>query len=227
MHFLFLILLIVGALYGPSLWANSILKRHQKTRDDIKGTGGEFAQHLLKQLGLNHVALETTDQGDHYDPESKTVRLSEDNYQQKSLTAMVVAAHEVGHALQHELNYQPLTLRTRLAMVAYHAERVGAILIYAIPFIALLTRTPTSGLVMLLLGVATMGISSIVHIITLPVEFDASFNRALPILKAGEYLSEDDYQHARKILLACALTYVAQSLAGLLNIWRWMTVFRR
>jgi Zn-dependent membrane protease YugP len=65
------------------------------------------------------------------------------------------------------------------------------------------------------------------HLITLPVEFDASFKRALPVLEAGNYLQEKDMAHARKILLACALTYVAQSLSGLFNIWRWMTIFRR
>ena len=227
MQFLILIAVIGAILYGPSLWASSILKRHQKPREDIKGTGGEFAGHLIKKLNLDSVSLETTDKGDHYDPISKTVRLSKDNYYQKSLTAMVVATHEVGHALQDKLRYRPLKTRTQMAQIAYHAERAGALFIYAVPIIAGITRTPTSGFIILLLGVATMGISSLVHIITLPVEFDASFNRAMPILKAGNYLDKEDRIRARRILLACALTYVANSLAGLLNIWRWITMFRR
>ncbi len=227
MHFLILAAVVGAVLYGPSLWASNILKRHQKLREDFKGTGGEFAGHLIKQLNLDDVSLETTEQGDHYDPVSKTVRLSEDNYSRKSLTAMVVAAHEVGHALQDKLGYKPLKMRTRMAQIAYHAERVGTLLIYAVPVIAVITRTPMSGLIMLLLGIATMGISSLVHLITLPVEFDASFNKAMPVLTAGNYLDKTDRGHARKILLACALTYVANSLAGLLNIWRWITIFRR
>ncbi len=227
MHILILLLLLFAVLYGPSLWASRILKAHQHERDDIKGTGGEFAQHLLKQLHLDHVKLETTEDGDHYDPTSKTVRLSEDNFNTKSLTAVVVAAHEVGHALQDNLNYRPLKTRTQMAQVAFHAERAGALLIYAVPIAAILTKAPTSGLVMFLLGVLTMGISSLVHLITLPVEFDASFGRALPVLKAGNYLEKEDMARARRILLACALTYVANSLSGLLNIWRWITVFRR
>lgn len=227
MHFLILAAVIGALLYGPSLWASRVLKRHQTLREDFKGTGGEFADHLIRQLNLDNVSLEATSEGDHYDPISKTVRLSEHNYSQKSLTAMVVAAHEVGHALQDKLAYKPLKIRTHMAQIAYHAERIGTLLIYAVPVIALITRAPASGFIMLLLGIATMGISSLVHLITLPVEFDASFNRAMPVLKAGNYLDETDRVHARKILLACALTYVANSLAGLLNIWRWITLFRR
>lgn len=218
----------MAVLYGPSLWAGRILKAHQHKRDDIKGTGGEFARHLLTKLHLDHVKLETTNNGgDHYDPLSKTVRLGEDNHGTKSLTAIVVAAHEVGHALQDNLNYKPLKARTQMARIAVHAERAGALLIYAVPIAAILTKTPASGLIILLLGIVTMGISSVVHLITLPVEFDASFGRALPILQAGKYLTQEDMTRARRILLACALTYVANSLAGLLNIWRWVTIFRR
>jgi Zn-dependent membrane protease YugP len=146
MHFLLLLLLIAAILYGPSVWASSILKRHSKELTKYPGTGGEFAQHLIKQLKLN-VKLEETDQGDHYDPIEKVVRLSEENTQGKSLTAIVVAAHEVGHALQDHLHYKPLRIRTKLAQVAYHAERVGALFMYAIPIIAGLTRAPAAGMV--------------------------------------------------------------------------------
>jgi len=226
MHFLILLLLIIALFYGPSVWASSILKKHSKEADKYPGTGGEFAQHLIKQLGLN-VTLEETSLGDHYDPQEKVVRLSAENFNTRSLTAVVVAAHEVGHALQDHLNYRPLGVRTQLALIAYHAERVGALFMYAIPIVAGITRAPTSGFIMLFLGLATMSISSVMHLITLPVEFDASFRRALPVLEAGNYLDEQDMRNARKILLAAALTYVSQSLSGLFNIWRWITIFKR
>ena len=226
MHFLVLILVLLALFYGPSLWAGRVMKKHATEQDKYAGTGGEFAQHLIKQLELD-VKLEETDQGDHYDPREKTVRLSPDNFRKRSLTAVVVAAHEVGHALQDHLEFKPLKMRTQLAQVAYNAERVGAVFMYAIPIVALVTRTPVSGLIMFLLGLATMGIARVVHLVTLPVEFDASFKRALPVLEAGQYLDEQDLKRARTILLAAALTYVAQSLSGLFNIWRWMTVFRR
>ena len=227
MYFIVLLLVIVLVLFAPQWWANRVLKQYQTHREDFPGTGGEFAQHLLEQLNLQHVRLETTDRGDHYDPIERVVRLGQENFNSKSLTAVTTAAHEIGHALQHQHNYQPLKYRTQLAQIAFHAERIGAILIYAIPLIAIITRVPHTGLLLLLAGIATMGISSVVHLITLPVEFDASFKRALPLLEAGNYLGEKDMRGANKILLACALTYVAASLAGLLNIWRWLTVFRR
>lgn len=227
MNIAFLLFAMLAIFFGPQLWASTILKQHQKTRDDFPGTGGEFARHLLDQLKLTNVKLESCDSGDHYDPIEKVVRLNKGNFDARSLTAIVVAAHEVGHALQDHLGYRPLKLRTQLAQIAYHAERAGALLIYAVPIVAAITRTPYSGLLILVLGIATMGISAIVHLVTLPVEFDASFARALPILKTGAYLDKKDMRHARKILLACALTYVAASLAGLLNVWRWVTIFRK
>jgi Zn-dependent membrane protease YugP len=227
MHIILLLLILMLALFGPQFWASSILKRYQKPRDDFPGTGGEFARHLLKQLHIDHAGVEETDMGDHYDPQEKMVRLGVENYAGKSLTAVVTAAHEVGHALQDQLNYGPLKLRSHLAKIAFNAERAGALLIYAVPIIAGITHAPSSGVLMLVLGIAVMSVSSIVHFVTLPVEFNASFGRALPVLEAGGYLSSEDMKAARKILLACALTYVAASLAGLLNIWRWITIFRR
>jgi len=80
---------------------------------------------------------------------------------------------------------------------------------------------------LLIVVVLSMLVNTVVHLVTLPVEFDASFGRALPILREGQYISKTDYRAARKILLACALTYVASSLSGLLNFWRWIKVFRR
>ena len=96
-----------------------------------------------------------------------------------------------------------------------------------IPIAVALARTPSAGLLVLLAGMATMGISALVHLVTLPVEWDASFRRALPVLQEGNYLSPQDMQGARRILMAAALTYVAASLASLLNLWRWIMLLRR
>ena len=227
MHALVVLLLLFIILHIPSWWSWRILKQNQVQREDIQGTGELFARHLVKQLHLDSVSIEPTRQGDHYDPSNKAVRLSIDNYDGKSLTAMVVAAHEVGHALQDHLGYRPLHLRTKLAYIAHHAERAGSLIIYGAPIIFALTQMPSSGLIVLILGILTIGISSVLHLVTLPVEFDASFSRALPILKAGNYLSPDDLKTAKSILFACALTYVASSLASVLSVWRWITIFRR
>jgi uncharacterized protein len=176
---------------------------------------------------MKHIKVETTEQGDHYDPEAKTVRLTPDNFNGKSLTAVTVAAHEVGHAIQDHTGYQPLAERTRLVRFAQGAEKLGAVVMIGIPIATALTRTPAAGVLVLVAGMATMGISTLVHLLTLPVEWDASFRRALPVLQHGNYLSPDDMQGARRILIAAALTYVAASLASLLNLWRWIAFLRR
>jgi Zn-dependent membrane protease YugP len=157
----------------------------------IRELGGELARNLLDRLDMKHITVETTDKGDHYDPETKTVRLTPDNFSGKSLTAVTVAAHEVGHAIQDHMGYQPLMERTKLVRFAQGAEKVGAVVMMGIPIATALARTPVAGILVLLAGMATMGISTLVHLLTLPVEWDASFKRALPVLQQGNYLSPD------------------------------------
>ena len=223
-----LLLIIVGiVVFGPQLWTRRVFAQHSLPRPDYPGTGAELARHLLDQLDMQHIKVEATELGDHYDPEMKAVRLTPDKFNGKSLTAITVAAHEVGHAIQDQAGYQPFTERTRLVRVAQGAEKLGGILMLGIPIAATLAQTPVAGVVVLVAGMATMGIATLVHIVTLPVEWDASFRRALPILRQKNYLSPGDEQGARRILTAAALTYVAASLASLLNLWRWIAFLRR
>ncbi|MFP6682530.1 MAG: zinc metallopeptidase [Gammaproteobacteria bacterium] len=221
-----LIVALLAAIFGPQLWARYILKHHSRHRDEIPGTGGELAVHLIESSKLEGVTVEKISEGDHYDPAGKIVRLSESVYDGKSLTAVVVSAHEVGHAIQDHLNYAPLKLRTRLVLLARISERIGAMILIALPFITALTRLPATGAVMLISGLAVLLVPVAVHLITLPVEFDASFKRALPILALG-YVPKEEMPAARRILTACALTYVAASLSAMLNFWRWIYFLRR
>lgn len=172
------------------------------------------------------VVVEISERGDHYDPAAKAVRLSPGHYHGRSLAAVTVAAHEVGHAIQDHEGYAPLAWRTRLVRVAQAAEKAGAMLMLAIPVLMLVTRRPSTGLLGFMAGAAGFLSAALVHLVTLPVELDASFRRALPLL-AGIGLSSRDRAPARRILAACALTYVAASLSGMLNIWRWLAVIRR
>ncbi len=227
MPFLILLLLLLAIIFGPQFWAKRVLTKYSKHRKDFPGTGGQFAQHLLDELSMSNVKVEVTEAGDHYDPSDKTVRLSQTNWEGQSLTAVATAAHEVGHALQDNIGYQPLQARTRLITIAQVAEKVGAGLMVMIPVIMVVAHIPAAGVLLFLGGLASLGASVIVHLITLPVEWDASFKRALPILAAGQYLSTKDQRAARKILTACALTYVAGSLSSLLNLWRWLAILRR
>jgi len=223
---LIFILCLLSMIYLPQWWAQHILQRYHVERDDFPGTGGEFARHLLDRLQLAHVQVEITDRGDHYDPFDKAVRLAPHCLNGKSLTAVVTAAHEVGHALQDKLGYQPLLTRTKLASVGNVAQKIGAAMMIGVPLIMLVAKVPAAGLLLFVGGLLAMGIPVVIHLITLPVEFDASFNRALPLLKGGAYLSTPDLRVAHRILLACALTYVASSLAALLNLWQWIRILR-
>ena len=227
MPYLILIILILALVFGPQWWAQWTFRRYGSERKDIPGNGAELARHLLKKMEIENVGVEQTDKGDHYDPQSRTVRLSEANHNNRSLTAVAVAAHEVGHAIQHHRNESLLNTRTRLVIIAHLAQQIGAGFMFAIPLITALTKMPQSGLLLFLVGIASMGMASVVHLITLPVEWDASFNKALPLLQHGRYISEKDERAVRRILRAAALTYVAASLASLLNLARWIRFFRR
>jgi uncharacterized protein len=223
-----LLLIIIGlVLVGPQLWTRRVFARHSAPRPDYPGTGGELARHLLNRFDLQHITVEPTETGDHYDPLGKVVRLTPAIFDGKSLTAITIAAHEVGHAIQDHLGYQPLAERTKLVRIAQGAEKIGALLMMGIPIAAAVARTPVASVVVLMAGMATMGISTLVHLVTLPVEWDASFRRALPVLREGKYLTPDDERGAHSILTAAALTYVAASLASLVNLWRWIAFLRR
>jgi len=212
--------------YGPHLWARNVLN-HYNRREYFSGNGLELARLVLDQMGITDVTVEETETGDHYDPSAKCIRLTNTNCGRRTLTAIVMAAHEVGHAVQDHTQYPPLKVRTRMVGTATKLERVGAALMMCVPVIAALTRIPAAGALLLIGGFATLCIPLVVHLITLPTEFDASFKRALPILESGPYIPEEDVPAARKILIACALTYVAGALTGLLNVWRWIRILRR
>ena len=118
-------------------------------------------------------------------------------------------------------------MRQNLVLWSMKVQKLGGFAMMAVPLLALVTRHPAPSLIMFLLGFASIASASVVHLITLPVELDASFNKALPILRDRQLLSPKDERAARRILKAAAYTYVAGSLAGLLNVWRWFRLMRR
>jgi Zn-dependent membrane protease YugP len=227
MHLVVLGLAIIALIFGPGLWVQRVLKRYSRPANRYSDTGGELARHLLDECGLQSVKTEATDKGDHYDPEAKVVRLTKDKFEGRSLTAVTVAAHEVGHALQDAAGYRPLKLRTRLVRLAAPGERLAALAMMLSPFISAMTRAPLAGLAMFFAGIAVMGLGTLIHLVTLPTELDASFGRALPLLKKRGILLAEDELHARKLLTAAAWTYVAGSLMSLLNVARWWAILRR
>jgi Zn-dependent membrane protease YugP len=225
--FVVLILLLLVIVFGPAIWVNRVIDRYSVPADRYTGTGAELARHLLDVHGLQKVAVEATDQGDHYDPQAKAVRLTEDKFGGRSLTAITVAAHEVGHAVQDRDSYTPLRVRTRLVKATRGIEKLGAGVLMVSPFLGLVTRAPVIGLVTFAAGMVTLGTAALVHFVTLPTEFNASFARALPMLDEHRILKQVDRPHARRLLTAAALTYVSASLMSLLNIARWIAILRR
>ena len=220
-----LLLLLV---FAPQWWATYTFRRYAGELPGIPGSGGTLARHLLDRFGMADVPVEQGKQGaDHYDPERRVVSLSPDNYNHRSLTAIAVAAHEVGHAIQHQRNERKLAIRTRLVKLAVNTRQLGAAAMFLLPVVMVITRVPAAGLVMAVIGLVSMGTATLVHLVTLPVEIDASFGKALPILQQGHYVGPGDEPAVRRVLRAAAFTYVAGSLASLLNLARWFAFLRR
>lgn len=210
----------------PQIWVRHTIARHSNDRPDLPGTGGELARHLLNRFDLPHVGVETTQMGDHYDPEAKIVRLLPQHHDGRSLAAVAIAAHEVAHALQDAGGERMLTLRQRLVKFAAASDRIAGIFFIAAPILGVLLRAPAALFGVLAIGVALLSVRVIVNLVTLPVELDASFGKAMPILKEDGYLPEDDLPAASSVLRAAAFTYVASALISLVNLARWIRLLR-
>jgi Zn-dependent membrane protease YugP len=227
MIYILAIILVLALILGPQLWVRRVLDRYNRMdEENFPGTGGELARHLLDRYDLQEVKVEITESGDHYDPSARAVRLTRDKFDGRTLTAITVAAHECGHAFQHAAAEPLFLLRTRVASISIFAQRIGSLLLFAAPFIVLVTRLPSAALFNISGAFLIMGFAIVMHLLTLPVELDASFKKALPLLSSG-YLTERQVPAARSILRAAAWTYVAASLASLLNFWRWIVLLRR
>jgi Zn-dependent membrane protease YugP len=182
-------------------------------------TAAQVAQDILRKNNINDVSVEQVpgELTDHYDPKAKAVRLSASTYNSTSIAAIGVAAHEVGHAIQHDVSYVPLHMRNLIFPVARIGDMAG-------PFIVILglffNRSSTAlGQTMMTFGILIFALAVAFYIITLPVEFNAS-NRAVAILDTGGYMTREEVQGARKVLNAAALTYVAAAAASVSQLIR-------
>lgn len=228
MLYLLLGIVIVAAVFAPKLWVRHVMGRHAAEIPGMPGTGAELAVHLVEKFKLDGVSVEMAGENqDHFDPSTRTVRLSPGNYNGKSLTAVAVAAHEVGHAIQYHRNERLITLRTRFAPLARLAERIGVMAFMIMPVVTAVTRMPHAAGIMIAAGLLCMLSAVVFHLLTLPVELDASFNKALPILNEGQFVAPNEQKAVRSVLKAAAFTYVAAALADLLSLWRWLMILRR
>lgn len=219
-------LLLLALVFGPQLWVKRVLRQHGADRPDLPGTGAELARHLLDEADLQSVTVEKTDLGDHYDPEAHAVRLLPQHHDGRSVAAVAVAAHEVSHAVQHARGETAFMRRLELIRSLVWVERIAGVVLMLTPIVLIVVRSPALAILQLVAGIALLGIRVVVHATTLPVEFDASFGKALPVLLRGRYLAAGDMQAARGVLKAAAYTYVAAALASLLDVARWFRILR-
>ena len=221
MHPVAVLVPALALLFGPRWWVGYVLSKHNRHDEDVSITAGELARQLLDRNGLQAVRVESTDTGDHYDPDARAVRIARDRLDRKTLTALTSASHEVAHAIQHASGYGPFLWRGRLVKVAQVAGDAGAALLLAVPVAALTNGGPIPSNLIAGGALAMIGTSVVAQLAALPSELNASFGRALPMLREGG-LSDDRLEPARSILLACSLTYVASSMLAILHIWPWL-----
>ena len=215
----FLVLIGVLLCLGASALVNSTMNKYSRVRN-MKGiTGAEAARRILNQEGLYNVQIEclSNASGDHYDPRTNTVRLSQNNYYGATVTAVSVAAHECGHAIQHAKNYAPLSIRSALVPVVNIGSNLG------IPLIligVLLGGSQT----LIQIGIWAFALSVIFQLVTLPVEFNAS-SKAVARVEDYGILTVQEKDGCRKVLRAAALTYVAAAASSILQLIRLMLLF--
>ncbi len=222
-YLIFLFILFVA----PIIWYNYIFKKNDKVLINMPFTGLEFGKELLQEHNLNDIQIEATKLGDHYDLINKKVMVLEDRLAKKSLTSITIICHEIAHAIQHKENYKPLKRRNVIIRNTSWITQLGSgILLIGFPIIF---ATGSYGFIKICLAIAAFSllISALIHIITLDVEIDASFNKAYPIIK--QKVPVEYHQACRSILLAAALTYVIgvfRSFFSLRFIWMLITRMR-
>ncbi|MBM7867544.1 peptidase [Heliobacterium gestii] len=214
--------LIVVPFFFLALYAqykvSSTFSKYSEVSARGGNTGAQVARGLLDANGLHHVPVEMVEGrlSDHYDPGAKAVRLSPDVYHGYSVASLGVAAHEVGHAIQHANDYVPLSLRHAFVPVA----NIGSSL--AFPLILIGFFLHWSG--MILLGIVFFSAAVLFQVITLPVEFNAS-NRAMQMLAHYNYVGRDEVGLVKKVLGAAALTYVASALVAVAELVKYVLIF--
>jgi Zn-dependent membrane protease YugP len=207
-----------------SFWAqtkiDSTYRKYSEVRTINGYTGQQVARMMLDNAGLFDVRIEVvnTKLGDHYDPSSRILRLSPDVYAGGTISSAGIAAHEVGHAIQHKEKYKPLTIRNAIVPVVNISSSISWVLF----FIGILLSF--KGLI--ILGIILFSAVVVFQLITLPVEFDAS-TRALNILKSRGILYGDETKSAQKVLDAAAMTYVAATLMAISQLIRLIAISNR
>lgn len=216
-------LVIIGTVLclGASALVKSTMNKYHRQHNMTGITGADCARRILDNEGLYHVQIEclSSDSGDHYDPRSNTVRLSRENFNRATITAVGVAAHECGHAIQHAKGYAPLTIRSKLVPIVNIGSNLG------MPIILLGVLLGWNQ-ILIQIGIWAFSLAVIFQLVTLPVEFNASA-RAVTKLEQFGILSTTENAGCKKVLGAAAFTYVAAAASSILQLLRLILLFGR
>ena len=201
---------------------STTFNKYSRVRNRAGFTGAQVAEQMLQNAGIYDVSVQRVagNLTDHYDPRTKTLRLSQSVYDSTSVAALGVAAHETGHAIQHDVGYAPLGLRSMLVPLANFGSRL------AIPLILIGFFFSGGGSTLVTIGILFFSLSVLFTVVTLPVEFNAS-HRAIDLLVADGFLASDEIGGAKKVLSAAAMTYVAAAFAAVAQLLRLMAIFGR
>lgn len=213
------VLVLIGAALCllASAGVNSTMRKYDRERIMTGITGVDCARRILDNEGLHYVQVCITDKGDHYNPSENTVYLSSKNFNGSSITAVSVAAHECGHAIQHAYGYAPLNIRTALVPVV----NIGTNLSWPIIILGIILSYNQT---LIQIGIWAFGLAVLFQLVTLPVEFNAS-HRAVAKLEQFGILTSDENRGSRKVLRAAAFTYVAAAASSILQMLRLMLLF--
>ena len=209
----------------PVVWINYVFKKNDEILPNMPFNGIEFGNQLIKELELKDVCLEKTLIGDHYDLDQRKVKVGEDRLRKKSLTSISIICHEIGHAIQHAENYTPLITRTKLVKNTLWINKISFAVIYiGLPIIFATGYLPLIKVCILLI-LLSLFVGVVIHLVTLEVELDASFNKAMPIIK--KKIPAVYHDSCRSILRAAAFTYVVGVFKNLISLRMIWTVLSR
>ncbi|MBR6400983.1 MAG: zinc metallopeptidase [Firmicutes bacterium] len=215
MYFAFIIIAIITLFAQFNV--KGTFEKYSEMLNSRGYTGADVARMLLEQSGVTDVSVEPINGSltDHYDPSKKVIRLSESVYSSSSVAALGVAAHETGHAIQHNEGYIPLKIRSSI----FPAVNIGSKLAIPMVFLGMLIGYIADAYFLAYAGVILFTFVVAFQLITLPVEFDASY-RAMNMLIQYNFVEDNEAKAARKVLTAAALTYVAAAAASIINLIR-------
>lgn len=220
---LYILLMIIGLplVFIPQWWVKHTYEKYSRVSTGSGRTGATVARDILQQQGIHQVEVEISHGilSDHYDPLHKKVRLSEENYHGTSVAAVAVAAHEVGHAIQHARGFFPVVVRSAMVPAVNLGSQFGPLLIMlSLILVSMQIFSPSLGIMLAWVGVILFGLAVAFHFVTLPVEIDASM-RAVGVLQSNHYLATQEIPLAKKVLTAAAFTYIATALYALIQLF--------